>query len=50
LNSSFQGQLHFDQVARLWACLEKHVRKTIPELFNGAGEGSKEPETRTEGL
>lgn len=38
-NSSFQGQLHFDQVARLWACLEKHVRKTIPELFNGTVEG-----------
>lgn len=34
-NSSFEGQLHFDQVARLWACLEKYVRKTIPELFNG---------------
>jgi len=33
-NSSFQGQLHFDQVARLWTYLETHVRKTIPELFN----------------
>jgi hypothetical protein len=38
-NSSFQGQLHFDQVARLWACLEKHARKTTPELFNGTIEG-----------
>lgn len=47
-NSSFQGQLHFDQVERLWACLEKHVRKTIPELFNGTVEGAQEPDTRTE--
>jgi hypothetical protein len=39
MNSSFEGQLHFDQVARLWADLEKHVRKTIPELFNGTIEG-----------
>lgn len=37
-NSSFQAVLHFDQVAGLWARLEKHVRKTMPELFNGAPE------------
>ena len=33
MNSSFQGQLHFDQVTRLWACLEKHAKKAVPELF-----------------
>ena len=38
MNSSFQGQLHFDQVAGLWACIERYVRRTIPDLFNGAGE------------
>jgi hypothetical protein len=37
-SSSFQGQLHFDQVARLWAGLEKHVRKTVAEFFDGAME------------
>jgi len=34
MNSSFQGQLHFDQLARLWLRLENHVKKVIPELFN----------------
>jgi len=32
--SAFQGQLHFDQVTRLWGFLEKHMRKTNPGLFN----------------
>lgn len=41
LNSSFQGQLHFEQVARLWARLEKHAKKTIPDLFNEATEKSQ---------
>jgi len=35
MNSSFQGQLHFDLVAGLWERLEKHARRTIPEVFNG---------------
>jgi hypothetical protein len=35
MNCSFQGDLHFEQVAGLWADLEKHMRQTIPELFNG---------------
>ncbi len=32
--SIFQGELHFDQITRLWASLEKHMRKINPELFN----------------
>jgi hypothetical protein len=35
MNSSFQGPLHFDQVAQLWARLERHAKKMMPELFNG---------------
>jgi hypothetical protein len=39
MNSSFQGQLHFDQLAQLWARLEKHAKKTMPELFNAVTPG-----------
>lgn len=35
MNSSFQGQLHFDEVAGLWTHLEKHARTIAPELFGG---------------
>ncbi len=49
MNSSFQGQLHFGQVARLWARLEKHVKKTIPELFNETTENLYQSDTQTPG-
>jgi hypothetical protein len=32
-NSSFQGQLHFDQLTQLWGRLEHHAKKMMPELF-----------------
>lgn len=34
MNSSFQGQLYFEQVARLWARLERDAKKTVPDLFD----------------
>lgn len=39
-NSSFQGQLHFNHVAGLWAVVEQHAKEIVPELFN---ETTEEP-------
>jgi hypothetical protein len=38
-HASFQGQLHFDQVTRLWGRLEEHAKKTMPELFGHIVDG-----------
>ncbi len=49
LNSSFQGQLHFDQVAGLWTRLEKHVKGTIPELFDETTQAPCQPSAQMSG-